>query len=227
MTLKYTHVTYAIIAAFALVTTIGTTSVFATHVSGVEDYEWHIWSRNSGDGHLSYLNCDAMNDYCELKIKTISGIQAVAQSAINTEVDEVETHFDSLGKKMSIDRVTVADSVITEANLDVGVTGSAIYDLHCTNFFIVCLGYDSHFEKMTVQLNDNSAEIKFLQYEDEMATPKVHDVRKTLGHELFHAMGVDHNPGSDSIVYYQYVFGSTNGYTATTQDINDLGARYP
>lgn len=31
-------------------------------------------------------------------------------------------------------------------------------------------------------------------------------------------MGIDHNSASNSIVYYNYVFGSTNGYAATTTD---------
>ena len=222
------------IAAFALVTTIGTTTpVFATHVWGVVDYEWHIWSRTSSDGHLSYLNCGSgsQSDNCDLKIKTTSDVQGYSQTTLNGEVDDVETHFDSLGKKMSIDRTTSTNSVITEANLQDEENGYTDYDLHCTQYhwlwWWICDDWDAHFIKMTVKLNDNSNEVKFKLVEDEDASPQEFDVRKTLGHELFHAMGIDHNSGSDSIVYYQYVFGTNNGYEANTTDQTDLGNRYP
>jgi len=208
-----------------LVTVIGSNQALATHIDGVADFEWHIWSRNSSDGHLSYLNCS--NDYCALKIKTISGIQSLSQSTIDLEVDSIEADFDGLGKKMTIDRVTVAsDSVITEANLPTTYSGYTDYDLHCTSWFLIwCTGADSHFTKMTVQLNDNSHEYDFQLTENEANNE--YDVRKTLGHELFHAMGIDHNSGSDSIVYYSYVFGESNGYVANAADKADLEARYP
>ena len=135
------------IAAFAFVTTIGTTTpVFATHVWGVVEYEWHIWSRTSSDGHLSYLNCGtgSQSDYCELKIKTTSGVQGISQTSINSEVDDVEDHFDSLGYKMSIDRVSSANSVIQEANLPIETPGKAVYDMHCTSIFLWwCNGWDA------------------------------------------------------------------------------------
>ena len=211
------------IAVFVISTVLGSNQAFATHVNGVEDYEWHIWSRNTGDDHTGFLNCS--EDDCDLKIKTISGIQSHSQSTINGEVDTIETDFDNLGKNMSIDRVTTADSVITEKNLGTTIAGQALYDMHCTNFWLICWAYDSHFIKMTVNVNDNSNEFDFKLAEDEGNDE--YDVRKTLGHELFHAMGIDHNSESDSIVYYQYIFGSTNGYEATTTDETDLGNRYP
>ena len=220
------------IAAFAFVTTIGTTTtVFATHVWGVVEYEWHIWSRTSSDGHLSYLNCGtgSQSDNCDLKIKTLSGgIQIHSQSTINSEVDTVETDFDALGKKMSIDRVTTANSYITEYDLPFDTTGKTEYELHCTSwFFWWCNGEDYHFEKMIVKINDNTSETKFLLAEDEDASPQEFDVRKTLGHELFHAMGIDHNSSNDSIVNSYYIFGANNGYEANTTDQTDLGNRYP
>ena len=215
------------LAIFALVTTFGTTSVLATHVSGVQDYEWHIWSRDAGDNHRSYLNCSGNN--CDLKIKTLSGgIQTHNQVTINSEVDAIENHFDSLGKKMSIDRVPSASSYITQANLPPTTTGKSEYDLHCTNpVWWWCDGEYSHFERMIVKINNNPAEVKFMLAESASADPPEYDIRKTLGHELFHAMGIDHNSSSNSTVYYQYVFGTSNGYTATTTDRNDLGNRYP
>jgi len=216
-------VVIAAIAVFAISTVLGSNQAFATHVSGVEDFEWHIWSRSAGDGHTGFLNCSG--DNCDLKIQTISGIQSHSQSTIDGEVDTIETDFDNLGKKMSIDRVTTADSVITQKNLSTTITGEALYDMHCTNFWIICWANDSHFTKMTVSVNDNSSEFDFKLAEDEEEDE--YDVRKTLGHELFHAMGVDHNANKDSIVYYQYVFGDTNGYEATTTDKTDLGNRYP
>lgn len=223
---KNNHVVFALIAVFALATTIGTTSVFATHASGVVDYEWHIWSRTAGDGHTSYLNCNG--DNCDLKVKVISGVQTLTINQIKTEVGTVESHFDSLGKKMSIDKVTTANSYVTQYNLPTGTPGKAVYELHCTNpVWWWCNGEDMHFEKMIVQINNNAAEVKFKLAENQSANPKEHDVRKTLGHELFHAMGIDHNSASNSIVYYQYQFGATNGYAATTTDKNDLGSRYP
>lgn len=224
--------TTIILTAIALVAVTGTTSAFATHVSNVEDYEWHIWSRTTGDGHRGYLNCGtgSQSDNCDLKIQTTSrSIQEHSQSVINDEVDAIEGHFDSLGKKMSIDRVSYADSYITRYNLPSGVTGTSEYELHCTNpgwWWWQCNAEDSHFEKMVVKINDNPTEIKFKLQEDATANPQEYDIRKTLTHELFHAMGIDHNSSSSSIVYYTYVFGS-NGYTATTTDRNDLEARYP
>ena len=221
------QMTSAVLVVAALVVTVGMTSVLATHVSGVEDYEWHIWSRDAGDGHRNYLNCSG-ND-CDLKIKTLSGgIQIHSQTTINAEVNAVESHFDSLGKNMSIDRVSSASSYITEANLPPGTAGKAEYDLHCTSYWWWwCDSEDSHFERMIVKINNNPNEFKFMLEEDASADPLEYDIRKTLGHELFHAMGIDHNPSSNSIVYYQYVFGANNGYTATTTDRNDLESRYP
>ncbi len=78
ITSNKTQLAIAMIAAFAFVTTIGTTTpVFATHVWNIVDYEWYIWSRTSSDGHLSYLNCGSgsQSDNCDLKIKTTSGVQ--------------------------------------------------------------------------------------------------------------------------------------------------------
>ena len=80
---------------------------------------------------------------------------------------------------------------------------------------------------MEVLLNDNPAEVKFKLAENENTNPKEYDVRKTLGHELFHAMGVDHNSSGDSIVYPYYTFGANNGYEANTTDEEDLEGRYP
>ena len=221
-------VVYVCLIAFALTPVINTTSIFATHSMGVADYEWHIWSRSSTDGHLGHLACDSNNDHCALKIKTIGPIQSMSQSVVNDEVDAVEYHFDSLGKKMSIDRRTSADSYITAYNLPVGMTGKTVYELHCTNKgWRWCNSEDMHFEKMTIQINNNPSEVKFNTYENSNTNPKIYDVRKTLGHELFHAMGIDHNSASNSIVYYTYVFGANNGYVATTADKNDLGGRYP
>ena len=219
------------IAAFAFVTTIGTTTpVFATHVWGVVEYEWHIWSRTSSDGHLSYLNCGtgSQSDNCDLKIKTTSGVQGISQTSINSEVDDVEDHFDSLGYKMSIDRVSSANSVIREDNLPIETPGKSVYDMHCTSYFLWwCNGWDAHFIKMEVRLNNNPAEVKFKLAENENAYPKEFDVRKTLGHELFHAMGIDHNSSDDSIVFSHYTFGANNGYEANTTDQEDLEGRYP
>ena len=129
---------------------------------------------------------------------------------------------------MSIDRETNADSHIKQSNLKSDYHGYTDYELHCTNAVLWrwCLDRDMHFKKMIVQINDNPAEIKFSTYEDGNANPPIHDIRKVLGHELFHAMGIDHNSSSDSIVYYQYVFGRDDGYTASTIDKNNLGARY-
>ncbi|BDQ31133.1 hypothetical protein NZNM25_01370 [Nitrosopumilus zosterae] len=94
-------VVFAILAV-ALTTTIGITPAFA-------DFQDYIWSRSAGDGHLGFLNCSG--DNCDLKLKTTSGVQIHSQSTINSEVDSVVTEFDSVGKKMSIDRVTTADSI--------------------------------------------------------------------------------------------------------------------
>lgn len=214
-----------------LVTIAGATSVFATHDRGVEDFEWHVWSRSIDDGHLGHLNCDSSNDYCALKIKTTGSIQGLAQSVINDEVDSVEEHFDSLGKKMSIDRTLTADSVITASNLKYQESGRSDYDLHCTQynwfFFWICDKHDDHFVKMTVKLNDNVADVKFALLENKNADPKEFDIRKVLGHELYHAMGIDHNPASGSIVFYQYEFGDDLGYEATAADVADLEKRYP
>ena len=117
---------------------------------------------------------------------------------------------------------------ITKYNLPSGVTGKTEYELHCTDSgWWWCNSEDSHFEKMIVKINDNSAGVKFRLAEDASAEPKEYDVRKTLGHELFHAMGIGHNSSSNSTVYYTYVFGAGNGYTATTTDRDDLGGRYP
>ena len=80
---------------------------------------------------------------------------------------------------------------------------------------------------MEVRINNNPAEVKFRTYENTDVDPQIHDIRKTLSHELFHAMGVDHNSASDSIVYYLYEFGASNGYAATAVDRDDLGSRYP
>ena len=74
---------------------------------------------------------------------------------------------------------------------------------------------------MTIQL-----EKKFSTYEYNTNSP-IYDIRKTLGHELFHAMGIDHDSSTDSIVYHQYVFGRDIGYEASTTDQNNLGDRYP
>ena len=134
MSARNVRIGLAIVAVFVLTTTIGTTSVFATHDRGVDDFEWHIWSRSADDGHLSYLNCDDKNDYCALKIKTMGSIQGMSQTTINSEVDAVERHFDSLGKKMSIDRVTSANSYITAYDLRGDTPGETIYDLHCTSW---------------------------------------------------------------------------------------------
>ncbi len=212
-----------------IVCTVSMIDVFADHVENVKNYEWHIWSRSLGDGHTDYLNCDSNNDYCALKIRTMGSIQSISQSQVNTEVDNIEMHFDALGKKMSIDRVSVADSYITGANLERRVMGTAIYDLHCTDpgwFGWWCNGKDNHFTKMTVKINDRANYVKFGLAENESADPPIYDIRKTLGHELFHAMGIDHNSSSDSIVFYLYEFGS-DGYTATMIDRDDLEARYP
>jgi len=223
MTTKNT-VVFAIIAVFALATTIGTTSVFAAHNLNYED---HIWSRVSGDGHLSYLNCSG--DNCDLKLKTTSGVQGFSQSQLNSEVNDVASHFDGLGKKMSIDRVTSANSIIHQANLADTENGKTTFDNHCLAWFIWCYGgYDTHFIKMDVKLNDNVNDVKFQLTEDSTANPQEFDIRKTAGHELWHAMGIDHNNGSTSnISYYTYVFGATTGYVATTADKTDLGNQYP
>lgn len=197
------------------------------HDRGVEDYEWHIWSRDPADGHLRHLNCDSANDYCALKIKTMGSIQWIPQSQINREVDAVERHFDSLGKKMSIDRVSVADSYIGEYNLQMDTHGMTEYELHCTDSILFwCTGRDMHFEKMVVRINNSAGDVRFGLSENASAEPPIHDIRKTLGHELFHAMGIDHNPNSSSIVYYRYDFGP-QGYEATSVDISDLESRYP
>ena len=125
-------------ATFGLVMTIGTVApIFATHTQGVQDYEWHVWSRSSSDGHRNYLNCGSgsQSDNCDLKIKTLSGgIQIHSQSTINDEIDAVENHFDDLNKKMSIDRITTANSYVTEYNLPSTTTGKSEYELHCTNW---------------------------------------------------------------------------------------------
>ena len=151
----------------------------------------------------------------------------MTQETINDEVDTIESHFDSLGKKMSIDRATYANSYITAYNLPVGTPGKAVYELHCTNsFWWWCTSEDMHFEKMIVQINNNAAEVKFSTYENPNTDPKIYDVRKTLSHELFHAMGIDHNSSSDSIVFYTYVFGPNNGYTANETGEDDLEGRH-
>ena len=121
-----TSIVYVILIAFVLTVTISITSVLATHDSGVVEYEWHMWGRDSKDGHLNYLNCDENNDYCALKIKTTGPIQGMSQAIINDEVDTIEVYFDGLGKKMSIDRVTSANSYITAYNLPAGTPGEAV-----------------------------------------------------------------------------------------------------
>lgn len=220
------------IAVIAMFT--GVSPIFATHVSGVADYEWHIWSRSSSDGHLSYLNCGtgSNSDNCDLKIKTLSSVSStgLTQTQINTETDQVITRVDALNKKMSLDRVTTSDSYITSVDLGAGTTGRTDYELHCSNpQWWGCAGQDMHFTKMMVKLNTGS---RIIWGTTESAScpsgiPTTYDVEKTLGHELFHAMGIDHNSSSTSIVYYTYVCGSTNGYNPNTTDINDLAARYP
>ena len=220
------NATCAIAAFFVLVVVTGTASVFAYHESNIRDFEQHVWSKSPADGHLSHLACDLQNNYCALKIRTMGGIQTHSQNAINAEVDTVEAHFDSLGKKMSIDRVASANSVIKAYNLDPRVHGYTDYELHCVSYFWWwCINNDSHFISAKVLINDNSDEVNFQLAENR--ANREYDIRKTLGHELFHAMGIDHNSSSDSIVYYQYVFGTNKGYTATTVDRNDLGNRYP
>ncbi len=101
---------------------------------------------------------------------------------------------------MSIDRVTTANSIIREANLGDGVNGFTDYDLHCTAhhwlWWWVCTTEDMHFIKMDVQLNDNANDVKFKLAENENANPQEFDVRKILGHELFHEMGMDHESSS-------------------------------
>lgn len=226
---KKNTVVLTAIAVFAVATVLGSNEAFATHVSGVEDYEWHIWSRTSADGHLSYLDCDGSNDYCKMKIKTLSSVSnaGVSQSLVNVDVDSIDTTFDAMNKKMTIDRVTTSDSYITASNLASGTNGKTEYEMHCTNWFIWCQSYDSHFVKMKVRLNDDSNEVVFKSTEDENANPQEFDVKKTLTHELFHAMGVDHNTPTDSVVHITYEFGATNGYTPNTGDKSDLGNRYP
>ncbi len=144
-------------------------------------------------------------------------------------MDTIESDFDALGNKMSIDKVSTADSRITGADLDSDTTDMTIYDLHCTDpgWILWCNGKDNHFTKMTVKINDSANEVKFGLAENESADPPIHDIRKTLGHELFHAMGIDHNnSSSDSIVFFTYEFGSA-GYAATMIDMPNLEARYP
>ena len=84
-----------------------------------------------------------------------------------------------------------------------------------------------HFEKMIVQINNNAVEVNFSTYESPNTDPKTYDVRKTPSHELFHAMGIDHNSSNDSIVFYMHVFGPNNGYAANETDEDDLESRYP
>ena len=196
---KTTQVTYAILLTFALITTFGTTSVLATHVSNVQDYEWHIWSRDVGDNHRNYLNCSGNN--CDLKIKTMSGgIQIHNQATINSEVDAIENHFDSLDKNMSIDRVSSANSYIIGASLPSETTGKTEYDLHCTDpGWWWCNSEDSHFVRMIVKINNNPTEFKFMLEENESADPQEYDIRKTLSHELFPCHG--HRP---QLVKLQY-----------------------
>ena len=217
-----------VFAIFVVSIAAGTASVLATHVHNIVDYEWHIWSRTSDDGHLGYLNCDSYNDHCALKIQTSGQIQNISQHVINNKVDEIEAYFDGLKKKMSIDRVSSANSQIKAHDLPMNTPGKAEYELHCTNRFLVwCVGKDSHFEQMIIKINDSPSEIKFSTYEDPDVDPQIYDIKKTLSHELFHAMGIDHNSSSDSIVYYTYVFGPDTGYTATDVDTSDLERRYP
>lgn len=201
----------------------GVVPVFATHDRGIVDFEWHVWSRDPADGHLGHLSCDSDSDYCALKIKTMGSIQSIPQSQISREVDAVERHFDSPGKKMSIDRVSVADSM-EEYSLQMDTPGMTEYELHCTDSILFwCTGRDMHFEKMTVRINNSAGDVRFGLSENAYAEPPIRDVRKTLGYELFHARGIGHNP--DSTVYYQHDFGP-RGYEATGADIDDLEGRY-
>ena len=224
----------AIVSAATLVLSMAVViPAYATHDRGIEDFENHTWSRNSNDGHTGYLNCGtgSQSSYCALKIKTTSGVQEYSQDIVNTVVDDVEDHFDSLGKKMSIDRTFSANSTITEYNLKYMENGRSDYTLHCVQyhwlFWWICEEYDEHFVKITVKLNDNPADTKFKLTENENSNPKEYALRKTLGHELFHAMGIDHNSPSESIVFYLYEFGANVGYEATVEDIQDLEDRYP
>ena len=224
-----TMIATAMIAVFAIATTIGTTSVFADHVTGGGYFEDHIWTRTSSDGHSSYISCTSSN--CDLKLKTTSGVQGYTQTELNTEVDDVETHFDNIDKNMSIDRVSTADSIIHQTNLASNTHGKSVWTTHCTDPFLWwCNGYDNHFLKMDVQINNNANEIKFQLAEDENASPPEYDLRKTVGHELFHSIGMDHHGATgqlDSIVYYVYVFGSSNGYEMSTYDEDNLEDQYP
>ncbi len=129
---------------------------------------------------------------------------------------------------MSIDRVTSgSNNIIQRYNLDPMYDGFTEYNLHCTNWFIWCHAKDMHFEKIMIRINDNPNEVLYGLSEDCTIFPPVQDIRKTLGHELFHAIGIDHNSGDTSIVSESgYVTGATNGYNPNTTDIADLVARY-
>ncbi|BDQ31132.1 hypothetical protein NZNM25_01360 [Nitrosopumilus zosterae] len=64
--------------------------------------------------------------------------------------------------------------------------------------------------------------------ENSGASPQEFDVRKTLGHELWHAMGMDHDNGNTAnLSYYVYVFGATNGYEITSAEATNLENQYP
>ncbi len=227
---NFSKTTKAVLAILvvAIATTTGITPAFA-------DFEDYSWSRSSGDGHLGLLNCGtgSNSDNCDIKIKTTSGVQGYSQTTLNNEVNDVETHFDTdVNKKMSIDRVSTADSIIHQTNRPNGENGYTDYERHCTAYHWLwwwhCVTWDDHYVKMDVQLNDNSSEVKFKLAENSGANPQEFDLRKTLGHELWHAMGVDHdNTDTDNISYYVYVFGSTSGYEATAGEEDHLEDLYP
>ncbi len=198
------------------------------------EFERHTWSRTLTDGHTDYLNCGTgtNSDKCAVEIKILNNISnsGVTKANVSSEISTIETRFDNINKKISFDKVAASDNYITSTNYgSLGNIGFTDYELHCINQFLWhCITKDNHFKKMILNVNShNSMNWDITEICNIDNQPTQRDIEKTLGHELLHVIGIDHNSVSTDLRFNGYQCGSNFGYDLSTADKNKIGSKYP